>query len=89
MLITPLGALTDIVSCYALALAVWPWLVLGIGAIALMARCNKSCNDDLTSGATSNTNTDKDEFREYDREYWGATNNHVDVGGDGAEEAEI
>ncbi len=45
--------------------------------------CKNSCNDDLASGFSNDDNGDDDadcdEFREYDREYWGSTSNHIEI----------
>ena len=79
-LITPFFALMDIISCYFFLFFIWWILIIFIGFVALLNVCKNSCNDDLTAGFTSEEDDDElDEFREYDREYWGSTSNHIDV----------
>jgi len=79
-MITPFGAMADIVSCYCF-LVIWLFLVPIGGFAALLTVCSNSCSDDLTSSfsSTDAEDGDTDEFREYDREYWGSTSNHIEV----------
>merc|ERR1712154_308142 len=51
-LITPFGALADIVSCYCF-LVIWFFLVVIWGVAALLTVCVNSCSDDLTSSFSS------------------------------------
>eukprot|EP00485_Elphidium_margaritaceum_P011802 CAMPEP_0202697360 /NCGR_PEP_ID=MMETSP1385-20130828/10685_1 /ASSEMBLY_ACC=CAM_ASM_000861 /TAXON_ID=933848 /ORGANISM="Elphidium margaritaceum" /LENGTH=100 /DNA_ID=CAMNT_0049353797 /DNA_START=343 /DNA_END=645 /DNA_ORIENTATION=- len=79
-LITPFFALMDIVSCYFFFIVVWWVLVLLIGLVALFDACKYSCSDDLSTAFSTNADNDDDdgnvdEFREYDREYFSASNN--------------
>merc|ERR1712129_376105 len=81
-LITPFWALADIISCYFFFFVIWWILVIILGFVALLSLCKKSCNDDLTKGFSTEDGDgegDTDEFREYDREYWGSTSNHIDI----------
>ena len=93
-LITPFGALADIVSCYCF-LVIWFFLVVIWGVAALLTVCVNSCSDDLTSSFSSRSAADgedgeTDEFREYDREYfrkWMPEVQDLKVGTSGAQSA--